>query len=101
MYSNTEKNEKVVKKMAASTIQKNEILQAFDNVLGKYECDCVYTKDLSKILNQVVKIVTSSTTDNDLSPGKNHYNRSTLQENVRKSKNQAVIQFLMHRGSIS
>ena len=87
--------------MAASTIQKNEILQAFDNVLGNYECDCVYTKDLNKILNQVAEIVTSSTTDNDLSPGKRYYNRSSLHECVRASKNHAVTQFLMHRGSLS
>ncbi len=87
--------------MAASTIQKNEILKAFDNVLGNYECDCVYTKDLNRILNQVAEIVTSSTTDNDLSPGKRHYNRSTIRADVRASKDQAVTQFLMHRGSLS
>ena len=87
------------KKMAASTIQKNEILLAFDNVFGKYEC--IYKKDLNRILDQVAEIVISSTTDNDLSPEKKFYNRSTIQANIRVSKDQALTQFLMHRGSLS
>ncbi|MCG3220063.1 MAG: hypothetical protein H7641_01680 [Candidatus Heimdallarchaeota archaeon] len=87
--------------MTASTIQKTKIIQAFDNVLDNYEVECVYTKDLEKILDQVAEIVTSSTTDNDLSPGQRLYSRSTIQEQVRASKNQAVVKYLMFRGSLS
>jgi hypothetical protein len=86
--------------MAASTIQKTKIVQAFDNVLDNYECECVYTKDLNKILDQVAEIVTSSTTDNVSSPDQRQYNRSTLQKKVRTSKDQAVTKFLMFRGSL-
>lgn len=90
----------MVKKMVASTIQKTIIVQAFDNVLDNYECECVLKKDLNKILDKVAEIVTSSTTDNDLSPEHRVYNRFTIQEEVRASKNQAVVKFLMFRGSL-
>ena len=90
----------MVKKMVASTIQKTIIVQAFDNVLDNYECECVLKKDLNKILDQVAEIVTSSTTDNDLSPEHRVYNRFTIQEKVRASKNQAVAKFLMFKGSL-
>ena len=86
--------------MAASTIQKTIIIRAFDNVLDNYECECVLKKDLNKILDRVAEIVTSSTTDNTLSPGQRQYSRSTIQEQVRASKNQAVAKYLMFRGSL-
>ena len=86
--------------MAASTIQKIKIIQAFDNVLDNYECECVLKKDLNKILDQVAEIVTSSTTDNTLSPGQRQYSRSTIHAEVRASKNQAVAKYLMFRGSL-
>lgn len=89
-----------MKKLAASTIQKIKIIQAFDDVLGKYECECVYRKDLNRILNQVAEIVTSSTTDDRLSPRQRLYSRYTIQENVRSNKNQAITKLLMLRGSL-
>ena len=86
--------------MAASTIQKSKIVQAFDNVLEQYECDCVFTKDLNRLLDQVAEMVTSSTTDNVSSPVQRRYTRSSIQEKVRLSKDRAVTKFLMFRGSL-
>ncbi|NPD89554.1 MAG: hypothetical protein HGN29_12615 [Asgard group archaeon] len=86
--------------MVASTIQKIKIIQAFDNVLDNYECESVLKKDLNKIFDQVAEIVTSDATEGGLSPEHRVYNRSTIQEQVRASKNQAVAKFLMFRGSL-
>ena len=85
--------------MVSRIEQKNMLVQSYNNLKNLKDLELVEEQDFLRILNQLSELIQECDYNNDQCKGQKHFKKYQLNQKLREEREQAMGQYVLHRGS--
>jgi hypothetical protein len=85
--------------MVSRIEQKNMLLQSYKNLKNLKDLELIEEQDFLNILNQMSELIQECDYNNDKCKGQLKFKKYQLKRKLREEREQAMGQYVLHRGS--